>query len=160
MKCSYFVFSHSVLLCPNLYSIFPPFYSLYPQLLNPPDFFRDGFVSLTHGFSAMTDCERPSLSPINRLHGPHRKHLLLQTCLQFCCLALGMARTTLKTSHVTAISPIHRGADFCLATGYKYSSYCCVIKQRTLYQESAFAGTCLPTRCLAMGVHLTISSYC
>jgi hypothetical protein len=30
-------------------------------------------------------------------HGPHSKQLLLQMCLQFCCLALGMARTTMKT---------------------------------------------------------------
>jgi hypothetical protein len=57
----------------------------------------DWIVSLTHGFSAMTDCKRLSMSPINLRHGPHRKHLLLQMCLQFCCLTLGMAQTTLKT---------------------------------------------------------------
>jgi hypothetical protein len=65
---------------------------------------------------AVSRWKRPSLSPINLRHGPHRKHLLLQTCLQFCCLALGLPRTTLKTSHVIAISSVHWRADCCLAT--------------------------------------------
>jgi hypothetical protein len=34
-------------------------------------------------------------------------HTGLWMCLQLCCLTLGMARTTLKTSHVRAISPVH-----------------------------------------------------
>jgi hypothetical protein len=40
-----------------------------------------------------------------------------------CCC---MAQTTLKTSHVIAISPVHWRADCCLVTSYKHSSYCCV----------------------------------
>jgi hypothetical protein len=40
----------------------------------------------------------------------------------YCCVA----QTTQKTSHVIAISPVHCRADCCLATSYKYSSYCCV----------------------------------
>jgi hypothetical protein len=72
----------------------------------------------------MTDCKQPSLSPIN---------LLLWTCLQFCCLALGMARTTLKTSHVIGISPVHWGADCCLATSCKHSSCCCLRLSRGVY---------------------------
>jgi hypothetical protein len=130
---SYFVFNHSVLLLPNLYSIFTihqghaPFSSLYSQLLKPPGYFSVKVsCSLTHRFSAMTDCKRPSLSPKNLRHGNHRRHLLLYMCLQFCCLALGMARTTLKTSHVISISPVHWRADCCLTTCYKHSSYCCL----------------------------------
>jgi hypothetical protein len=38
--------------------------------------FRYGFVSLTRGFSAITDIKRPTLSPINLRHVRHRKHLL------------------------------------------------------------------------------------
>jgi hypothetical protein len=41
--------------------------------------------------------------------------------LYFC-----MVQTTLKTSHVMAISPVHWRADCCLATNCKHSSYCCV----------------------------------
>jgi hypothetical protein len=37
-----------------------------------------------------------------------------------------VAQTTQKTSHVINISPVHWRADYCLATSYKYSSYCCV----------------------------------
>jgi hypothetical protein len=40
----------------------------------------------------------------------------------YCCIA----QTTQKTSHVIAISPVHRRADCSLATSYKHSSYCCV----------------------------------
>jgi hypothetical protein len=54
------------------------------------------------------------------------RDLLLYTCLQFYCLALCMARTTLKTSYVITVLPVHCCADCCLATSYKYSSYCCV----------------------------------
>jgi hypothetical protein len=39
-----------------------------------------------------------------------------------CCVA----QTTLKTSHVLAILPVHWRANFCLTTSYEYSSYCCV----------------------------------
>jgi hypothetical protein len=102
MKSScYVVFSPSVLLCPNLYSINPH------NPLRTRSILVLIFVWLTHGFSAMTDCKRPSLSPINFRHVHHRKHLLFYTCLQFCCLALSMARTTLKTSHVIDISLVH-----------------------------------------------------
>jgi hypothetical protein len=72
------------------------------------------------------------------------------------CLALGMVRTTLKTSHVIAMPPVHWRADCWLATSHEHSVYCCVTKQRTVYQESVFAGTSFPTRCLAVGVvHVT-----
>jgi hypothetical protein len=37
-----------------------------------------------------------------------------------------VAHATQKTSHVTTISPVHWRADFCLATTYRHSSYCCV----------------------------------
>jgi hypothetical protein len=56
-------------------------------------------------------------------------------CLQFRCLETDfitplfycyLAPTTLKTSHMVAIPPVHWRADCCLATSYKHSSYCCV----------------------------------
>jgi hypothetical protein len=69
MKSCYFVFSQSVLLFLNMCSI-----NLHNSLrtcsilvlvLSAAEpsltLFRDGFVSLTHGFSAMTDC-KPSQS--------------------------------------------------------------------------------------------------
>jgi hypothetical protein len=81
----YFGFNHSVLLCPNLYSI-----NLHNSLRTRSNLdlvlstaepswtlFRDGYVSLTHGLTSMTACKRPSLFPINLPHRPHRKHLLL-----------------------------------------------------------------------------------
>jgi hypothetical protein len=37
-----------------------------------------------------------------------------------------------------------------------HSSYCSVTQQRTVYQECIFTGTYLPTRCLAMGVRVTV----
>jgi hypothetical protein len=55
-------------------------------------------------------------------------------CLQFCCLALGMMRTTLKTSHMIAISPVHWHTDCCLATSYKHWSSCCVRVSRGVYR--------------------------
>jgi hypothetical protein len=36
-----------------------------------------------------------------------------------------MAQTTLKTSHLIAILPVHWRADCCLATSYEHSSYFC-----------------------------------
>jgi hypothetical protein len=52
-----------------------------------------------------------------------------------------MARKTLKTSHVVAISPVHLRSDCCLATD-------CL-------PRICLRGTCLPIRCLAVGVHVT-----
>jgi hypothetical protein len=40
--------------------------------------------------------------------------------LYFC-----MEQTALKTNHVIANSPVHWRPDWCLATSYKHSSYCC-----------------------------------
>jgi hypothetical protein len=40
----------------------------------------------------------------------------------YCC----MTQTTLKISHVIAISPAQWHTDCCLATNYKHSSYCWV----------------------------------
>jgi hypothetical protein len=40
-----------------------------------------------------------------------------------CCY---MAQTTLKTSHVLAISPVHWRTDCCLTSSYRHLSYCCV----------------------------------
>jgi hypothetical protein len=51
----------------------------------------NSLLCATHGFSATSGCKRPPLSPINLQHRPHRKPLLLWTCLQFCSLAQGMA---------------------------------------------------------------------
>jgi hypothetical protein len=60
--------------------------------------FHDGFVSTTHGFSAATDCKRPSYSFITLRHGPHRKHIncpatdilyCYQACLLTYCLSMG-----------------------------------------------------------------------
>jgi hypothetical protein len=135
MKSScYIVFNHFVLLWPILYSI-----NLHNSLRTrsilvlvlssaEPSWtlFCDSFVSLTHSFSAMADHKWPSLSPINLRHGPHRKHLLFYSCLQFCCIALGMVWTTLKTSHVIAILPVHWHADCCLTTSYEHLFYCCM----------------------------------
>jgi hypothetical protein len=54
----------------------------------------------------------------------------------------------------------------CLATSYNHSSYCCVFtisftnNGNTLPivgQEFVFAGTCLPSCCLATDIHATIS---
>jgi hypothetical protein len=81
----YLAFSHSVLLCPNLYSInlhnSLRTRSILVLLLSTAEpsltLFPDGFVSLTRGFSAMTYYKRLSLSPINLRHAPHKKHLLL-----------------------------------------------------------------------------------
>jgi hypothetical protein len=42
---------------------------------------------------------------------------------QFCCC---LAQTAQKTSHVINISPVHWCSDYCLATGYKHSFYCCL----------------------------------
>jgi hypothetical protein len=36
--------------------------------------FHDGFVSLTHGFSAATTRKRPLLSPLNLRHGPRKEN--------------------------------------------------------------------------------------
>jgi hypothetical protein len=55
----------------------------------------------------------------------------------YCC----MAQTTLKTSHMIAISPVHWRADCCLATSYKHSSYCCVLVSWGVY--SAVAWQCV-----------------
>jgi hypothetical protein len=79
--------------------------SVNTSQLNPRNSFLWRLLSLAHGFSAMTDCKRPSLFPINLLHGPLR-HTIVDV-LQFCCLALDLARTTLKTSPVITISPVH-----------------------------------------------------
>jgi hypothetical protein len=59
MKSScYFIFSHSVLLCPNLYSIFTihaPFSSLYSQLLNPPGLYTNWSLNRSSLFRLHTD---------------------------------------------------------------------------------------------------------
>jgi hypothetical protein len=51
----------------------------------------------------------------------------------YCCIA----QTTQKTSHVIAVSPVHWLADYCLATSYKYSSYCCAHLSRGVYRAVA-----------------------
>jgi hypothetical protein len=69
MKSScYFIFNHSVLLCPYLYSInlhnSLRTHSILVLVLSTAEpswtLFHDGFVSLTHGFSGMTDCKEQS----------------------------------------------------------------------------------------------------
>jgi hypothetical protein len=68
----------------------------------------------------------------------HRKHLLLlQMCLQFCCLALGMVWTTLKTLLLLSELLCNLAMDYL----------------------PVFTGTCLPTCCLAMGVRVTTFTY-
>jgi hypothetical protein len=47
-----------------------------------------------------------------------------------CCC---MAQTTLKTSHMIGISPVHWRAGGSLATNYKYSSYYCVILSEKIF---------------------------
>jgi hypothetical protein len=49
-----------------------------------------------------------------------------------------MARTTLKTSHVIAILPVHWHADCCLETSYKHSFYFCVRISRGVYRAIAW----------------------
>jgi hypothetical protein len=56
----------------------------------------------------------------------------------FYCLALGMARITLKTNHAIDISPVHWCAYCCLATSHIYSSYCCVSISRGVYRAVAW----------------------
>jgi hypothetical protein len=73
-----FLFNHPVLLCPNLYSIHLHnslrTRSILVLVLSTAEpswtLFCDIFISLTHGFSAMTDCKRPLLSLINLRHVP------------------------------------------------------------------------------------------
>jgi hypothetical protein len=63
MKSCYFVFNRSVLLCPNLYSVNPHnsrrtryiLVLVHSTAETIWTLSRDGFVSLTHGFSTMTD---------------------------------------------------------------------------------------------------------
>jgi hypothetical protein len=69
---------------------------------------------------------------------------------QFYCY---VAQTTQETSHVIAISPVHWGADCCLATSYKHSSYCCVRVSQGVYRAVAW-------QCVDMSqyIHLFIHS--
>jgi hypothetical protein len=86
---------------------------------------------LTTNFLWLSRAKNWTVSPmvfkITSLHLPHSKRrlpLLRIRDYSFCCLALGVARTTLKTIHVIVISPVHFFADCCLATSYKRSSCC------------------------------------
>jgi hypothetical protein len=116
MKSCYFVFNHSVHLCPNLYSIFTihwghaPFSSLYSQLLKPP--------GLSLAASGLVLYSRGTDNAENTV-------LLLRSADHI-------------TSHVIAISPVHWHADCCLATSYKHSSYCCVRVSRGVYRAVAW----------------------
>jgi hypothetical protein len=94
-------------------------------------------VSLSHGFSAATAPKRPLSSPAHLRHGSRIENTFYY-CRRIysCCLALGMARTTLKT---LLLSELLRNSA-----------------KQTVYQESVFAGTCISSRCLAMGIHVTL----
>jgi hypothetical protein len=98
----------------NHYEVFLPFLvqSLWNSTKNSP-----GLLTLLNSksnflwLSPTKNCTVvPMVFKITPLHRPHRKHRLLVLRMRvysFCCLALGMAWTTLKTSHVTAISTVH-----------------------------------------------------
>jgi hypothetical protein len=69
-------------------------------------------ISPPHGWKSIPI---PVFSHILCTWTMHRKQF-------YCCLA----QTTLKTSCVIAISPIHLCPDCCLTMSYKHSHYCCV----------------------------------
>jgi hypothetical protein len=71
--------------------------------------------------------------------------IVLAACLQFCCLALGLGRTTLKTPLLLS-ELLCNLATSCSMAHREHSSYCCV-----------FVGTCILSRCLAMIIFVTIS---
>jgi hypothetical protein len=75
--------------------------------------FLDAFVSLTHSFSAMTDCKRRSLSRKSLRHGPHRKRLLLLDVLTFLLLTTGYGADSFENkSH--DIHPVNPSARWLL----------------------------------------------
>jgi hypothetical protein len=131
MKSScYFVFSHSVLLCPNLYSI-----KLHNSLRTcsilvlvlstaKPSWtpFCDGFVSLIHGFSAMTDCRWPSLSPVNLCMDP------IENCIVDNVI---MLHSTVRYMEMCLLS-------HCLETDCITSFCCCMHVSRSVYQAVAW----------------------
>jgi hypothetical protein len=55
-----------------------------------------------------------------------------------------VVQTTQKTYHVITISPVHRRADYCLASSYKYSSHCCVRVSRGVYRAVAWQCVNMP----------------
>jgi hypothetical protein len=74
-----------------------------------------------------------NITPLHGSHGKHRLLLLRMRVYSFCCLALGMARTTLKTSHVIAISPVDWRADCCLAMSCKHSYFYCASLSKKVF---------------------------
>jgi hypothetical protein len=58
---------------------------------------------------------------------------LLRNGLYNPIVLLCLAPTTLKTSHVLAISPVHWHSDCCLATTYKHLSCCCVTLSKKVF---------------------------
>jgi hypothetical protein len=98
MKPSYyFVFNHSVLLCPNLYST-----NLHTSLRTCSILVL--VLSTAEPSWAVLSCERTRIAVA----------LTTQKTQFYCCIA----QTTQKTSHVITISPVRWRAGCCLATSF------------------------------------------
>jgi hypothetical protein len=127
----YFVFSHSVLLCPNLYSV-----SLHNSL-------RTCFILVLVPSTAEPSWTTLAASELVYIATARTT----QKTQFYCCVA----RTTQETNHMIAISPVYWRADCCLATSYKHSSYCCLRVSLGVYRAVAW-------QCVDMSQLITLAN--
>jgi hypothetical protein len=120
MRSSYFIFNHSVLICPNPYSI-----DLHNSLRTRSILVL--VLSTAEPSWTLLSCKQTRVIQLPQ-----------GWTTQFYCR---VAQTTQKTSHVIAISPVYWRTDCCLATSYKQSFYCRVRASRGVHR--AFAWQCV-----------------